>query len=61
MVALLAIPIFTAYGIVYDGGPWFWLVALGAFVPFLLLPGVIGAAITLVLVNVFPPAARATC
>ncbi len=54
MVALLAIPIFTAYGIVYDGGPWFWLVALGAFVPFLLLPGVIGAVITLVLVNVFP-------
>jgi ABC-2 type transport system permease protein len=54
MVALLAIPIFTAYGIVYDGGPWFWLVALGAFVPFLVLPGVIGAVITLVLVNVFP-------
>ena len=54
MVALLAVPIFTAYGIVYDGGPWFWLVALGAFVPFLLLPGVIGAVITLVLVNVFP-------
>lgn len=54
MVALLAVPIFTAYGIVYGGGPWFWLVALGAFVPFLLLPAVIGAVITLVLVNVFP-------
>ncbi len=54
MVALLAIPIFTAYGIVYEGGPWFWLVALGAFIPFLLLPAVIGAFITLVLVNVFP-------
>ena len=54
MVALLAVPIFTAYGIVYEGGPWFWLVALGAFIPFLLLPAVIGAFITLVLVNVFP-------
>ena len=54
MVALLAIPIFTAYGIVYEGGPWFWLVALGAFVPFLLLPAVLGAVITLILVNVFP-------
>lgn len=54
MVALLAVPIFTAYGIVYSGGPWFWLVALGAFVPFLLLPAVIGSVITLILVNVFP-------
>jgi hypothetical protein len=25
---------------------WFWLVALGAFVPVLLLPGVIGAVVT---------------
>jgi ABC-2 type transport system permease protein len=54
MVALLAIPIFTAYGVVFDGGPWFVFVALGAFLPFLVPPAAIGAAITLVLVNVFP-------
>ncbi len=54
MVALLAVPIFTAYGIVYEGGFWFWLVALAAFLPFLVLPAVIGSTITLILVNVFP-------
>jgi ABC-2 type transport system permease protein len=54
MVALLALPIFTAYGIVYSGGPLFPLVALAAFVPFLLLPAVAGTIITMVLVNVFP-------
>jgi ABC-2 type transport system permease protein len=54
MVGLLALPIFTAYGIVYQGGIWYPLVALGAFVPYLVLPGVLGIAITQVLVNIFP-------
>ncbi|HEY4953490.1 MAG TPA: hypothetical protein VII02_01265 [Gemmatimonadaceae bacterium] len=54
MVALLAVPIFVAYGMAYDGGPLFVLVALGAFVPFLVLPAVIGTAVTLILVNAFP-------
>lgn len=54
MVVLMAIPIFTAYGVAYDGGVWYPLVALAAFVPFLVIPTVIGAALTLVLVNGFP-------
>src|SRR3954447_20884580 len=54
MVALLALPIFTAYGIVYEGGMLFPFVALAAFIPYLILPGVVGTAITLVLVNIFP-------
>ena len=54
MVALLALPIFTAYGIVYSGGFLFPVVALAAFVPYLVIPAVIGAALTLVLVNIFP-------
>lgn len=54
MVALLALPIFTAYGIVYRGGLLFPIVALAAFIPYLILPAVVGAALTLVLVNVFP-------
>lgn len=54
MVALLALPIFTAYGIVYQGGPWYPLVALTAFIPYLVMPAVVGTAITLILVNVFP-------
>jgi len=54
MVVLMAFPIFTAYGIVYDGGWWYPLVALAAVVPFLIIPAAIGAAVTLVLVNIFP-------
>ncbi|HWB40967.1 MAG TPA: hypothetical protein VG500_06905 [Gemmatimonadales bacterium] len=54
MVALLALPIFTAYGIVYSGGPLFPLVAFAAFVPFLILPAVVGTVFTVLLVNVFP-------
>ncbi len=54
MVVLMAIPMFAAYGIVYDGGWWFPLIATLIFLPLLIVPGVIGSAITLVLVNVFP-------
>jgi ABC-2 type transport system permease protein len=54
MVALLAIPIFTAYGIVYHGGPVFPLVAAAAFLPVLVLPAVAGTVFTVLLVNVFP-------
>ena len=54
MVVVMAIPIFTAYGIAYDGGWWYPFVAIGAFLPFLVLPAVLGSALTLFMVNVFP-------
>lgn len=54
MVVLMAVPLFAAYGVVFDGGWAYPLVALGTFVPFLVIPTVIGSAITLLLVNVFP-------
>ena len=54
MVVLLAVPLFTAYGAVYDGGWAFALVAVAHFIPFLFIPTVIGSAITLLLVNLFP-------
>lgn len=54
MVALMAVPILAAYGVVYGGGVLFPLVALAAIVPYLVLPAVIGSAITTILVNVFP-------
>lgn len=54
MVLLMAAPIFTAYGIVYDGGWWYPLVVVGAIVPFLIIPAAMGSAFTLLLVNVFP-------
>ena len=54
MVALMAIPVFTAYGWVYGGGWTFGFFAAAVFLPFLVIPAVIGSAVTLVLVNVFP-------
>jgi ABC-2 type transport system permease protein len=54
MVVLMSVPMFTAYGVVYEGGPWFFLVVIGTFLPFLIIPSVIGSAVTLLLVNVFP-------
>ncbi len=54
MVALLALPILTAYGIVYHGGPLFPFICVAAFVPLLLLPAIGGTVVTVALVNVFP-------
>ena len=54
MVALLVIPILTAYGIVYSGGPLFPFICVAAFAPFLLIPAVAGTIVTVALVNVFP-------
>jgi ABC-2 type transport system permease protein len=54
MVAVMAIPIFAAYGVVYDGGWAFPPLVVVACLPLFLLPGVLGSATTLVLVNVFP-------
>lgn len=54
MVALMAVPIFSAYGVIYDGGWLFGLYAVAVFVPILIVPAVVGSAATLILVNVFP-------
>lgn len=54
MVALLAAPLLIAYGVVWGGGVLFPLVALAAFVPFIVIPAVVGSACTLILVNLFP-------
>jgi ABC-2 type transport system permease protein len=54
MVVLLAVPMFTAFGTAYHGGVLFPLIVTAVFLPFLAVPAVIGSAITLILVNVFP-------
>jgi ABC-2 type transport system permease protein len=54
MVVLMSIPMFSAYGLVFDGGPLFAVYVIVLFVPFLVIPSVLGSAITLTLVNVFP-------
>ena len=54
MIALLAVPLFAAYGIVYHGGPLWPVIVLAAFLPFLILPAVVGSTLTLLLVNIVP-------
>jgi ABC-2 type transport system permease protein len=54
MVALMIVPILTAYGVVFKGGLLFIPYAILAIVPMLLLPAVVGCAVTLLLVNIFP-------
>jgi len=54
MVALLAIPLLAAYGVVYSAGIGYYVLAAGTLIPFLVIPAVVGTAVTLVLVNVFP-------
>jgi ABC-2 type transport system permease protein len=54
MVALMTVPILAAYGVSYRGGWGFPLYAVAALLPLFLLPAVLGAVLTLVLVNVFP-------
>ena len=54
MVALLAVPLLTAYGAVYAAGPMYYLLAVGTLIPFLVIPAVLGSAVTLMLVSVFP-------
>lgn len=54
MVGLLAVPLFMAYGFAYRADPFFYFLVAAVMVPFLVLPGVVGATVTLALVNVFP-------
>jgi ABC-2 type transport system permease protein len=54
MVVLVATPVLTAYGIIYQGGFLYPFVAIAAVLPFLFIPGAIGSAVTLSLVNIFP-------
>ena len=54
MVGLMAVPILTAYGVIYRGGVLFAPYALFTLGPMLVVPAVAGSALTLVLVNIFP-------
>lgn len=54
MMVLVLIPVLSAYGVVYDGGPVFVLLVVATLCAYLVLPAVVGSALTLLLVNVFP-------
>jgi ABC-2 type transport system permease protein len=46
--------LFTAYGVVYSAGPLYYLLTVATLLAFLVIPAVLGSAVTLLLVNVFP-------
>src|SRR5215510_15565733 len=54
MVGLTSVPILAAYCVVFHGGLLFVPYVLLVMLPLLLLPAVVGTALTLILVNVFP-------
>ncbi|HEX9728721.1 MAG TPA: hypothetical protein VGA37_09465 [Gemmatimonadales bacterium] len=54
MVALMSVPLFAAYGVIYEGGWLFAPFVVLVFAPLLIIPAVVGSAVTLILVNVFP-------
>jgi len=54
MVLLFSLPVFVAYGVVFDQAPAYYVVMITSLVPFLLIGAVIGVAIALCLVRSFP-------
>ncbi|MEN8376274.1 MAG: hypothetical protein ABFS34_12565 [Gemmatimonadota bacterium] len=54
MVALMLIPILASYAVAYGAGPLFGAVAVAALLALFAIPAVLGAAVTLLLVNIFP-------
>jgi ABC-2 type transport system permease protein len=54
MVLVFAVPAFLAYGIAHHAGLLFYLATALTLPPFLVIPAALGAALTAVLVNVFP-------
>jgi len=54
MVALLLLPILSAYGAAYHANVMFVAFALAVMSAFLLIPAALGASVTLLLVNIFP-------
>lgn len=54
MVALLLLPILTAYGVAYHASVSFVPFAFAVMSAYLLIPAALGASITLLLVNIFP-------
>lgn len=54
MILLLMVPLLAGYGTIYGAGPGFYLLAGLVVLPFLAIPAVAGAGLTLLLVNVFP-------
>jgi len=54
MVLLFGLPVFLAYGWVYQASCNYYLVFACALIPFLIIPAALGALFSMILVNIFP-------
>ena len=54
MVLLFGLPVFIAFGTVFEGGLLYYAIVVIANVSFVIIPAVLGIGLTMLLVNVFP-------
>jgi len=54
MVLLFGLPVFIAYGTVFEGGIVYYLIVIAANTSFVIIPAVLGVGLTMLLVNIFP-------
>jgi len=54
MVLLFGIPVFTAYGLVYEANMLYYLGLVSVFLPYLILAAAAGISVTMILVHIFP-------
>jgi ABC-2 type transport system permease protein len=54
MTLLFGLPVFLAYGMVYQAGLFYYIMLLAVIIPFLIIPAGIGSMITLIMVSVLP-------
>ncbi len=54
MVVALVLPILVGVGLAHSASPVYYVTTLAVLVPFAVIPGAFGTAVTLLLVNVFP-------
>ncbi|MBW2622219.1 MAG: hypothetical protein JRD68_04890 [Deltaproteobacteria bacterium] len=54
MVVFFGLPVFLAYGLVFEAGAVYYLYLAAVAVPYFVLGGAIGVIFTLILVNIFP-------
>jgi ABC-2 type transport system permease protein len=54
MVLLFGVPVFTAYGLVYEANVLYYLGLVSVIIPYLILAAALGISITMFLVHIFP-------
>lgn len=54
MLCLFGLPVFLAYGVVYQGGPFFYLILMGSLLPFCVIASGVATLIVMLLVAYLP-------